>query len=158
MHIWYLSITPPIETLTVTALLTWHLMTMDFGKRLAALRKQHSMTQQTLADAVGCHVTMIRRYEASETQPTLEVIRNMARALSVSADALVFEHDERSPSDDLLLQFEAISQLPPNEQAIVKEVLESLIIKYQTRRWDTARTVAAPAKKAALKRSAPATR
>lgn len=123
----------------MTPLLNWHLLAMDFGKRLAALRKQHSMTQQALADAVGCHVTMIRRYEANETQPTLEIIRNMARALSVSADALVFEKDERAPTEELLLQFEAISQLPPEEQAVVKEVLESLIIKYQARRWDTAR-------------------
>ena len=123
----------------MTPLLNWHLLAMDFGKRLAALRKQHSMTQQALADAVGCHVTMIRRYEANETQPTLEIIRNMARALSVSADALVFEKDERAPTEELLLQFEAISQLPPEEQAVVKEVLESLIIKYQARRWDASR-------------------
>lgn len=98
---------------------------------------------------------MIRRYEAGETQPTLDVIRNMARALSVSADALVFEQDEHSPTEDLLLQFEAISQLPPEEQSIVKEVLDSLIIKYQTRRWDSARTTPAPAKKI-TKRAAPA--
>ena len=130
---------------------------MDFGKRLAALRKQRTMTQQALADAVGCHVTMVRRYEAGETQPTLEVIRNMARALSVSADALVFEQDERNLVDDLRLQFEAVSQLPPEEQSVVKEVLESLIIKYQTRRWDKARAVVAPAAKAAAK-AAPAKR
>lgn len=121
---------------------------MDFGKRLAALRKAHAMTQQALADQVGCHVTMIRRYEANETQPTLEVIRKLARALSVSADALVFEQDERNPTDELRLQFEAVSQLPPEEQSVVKEVLESLIIKYQTRRWDSTRA-AAPAKKPA---------
>jgi len=141
----------------VTPSLSLHWWSMDFGKRLAALRKQRTMTQQALADAVGCHVTMVRRYEAGETQPTLEVIRNMARALSVSADALVFELDERNPVDDLRLQFEAVSQLPPDEQSVVKEVLESLIIKYQTRRWDKARavagavagTVAAPAKVAA---------
>lgn len=98
------------------------------------------MTQQALADATGCHVTMIRRYESNETQPTLEVIRNLARALSVSADTLVFEQDERGPADELRLQFEAVSQLSPEEQAVVKEVLESLIIKYQTRRWDSTRT------------------
>jgi transcriptional regulator with XRE-family HTH domain len=115
---------------------------MDFGKRLAALRKQRGMTQQALADTVGCHVTMIRRYEAGETQPTLDIIRNMARALSVSADALVFEHDERDPVDELRMQFEVISQLPPDERSVVKEVLDSLIIKYQTRRWDTARAAA----------------
>lgn len=129
---------------------------MDFGSRLAMLRKQHTMTQQALADAVGCHVTMIRRYEANETQPTLEVIRNMARALSVSADSLVFEQDERGPNEELLLQFEAISQLPPEELAVVKEVLESLIIKYQTRRWDSARSAAAAA--AAKKKDKPATK
>lgn len=123
----------------MTASHHWHLLLMAFGKRLAALRKQHSMTQQALADAVGCHVTMVRRYEASETQPTLDVIRGIARALSVSADALVFDASERGPSDDWLLQFEAIGQLPPEEQAIVREVIDSLIIKYQTRRWDSVR-------------------
>ena len=90
---------------------------------------------------------MIRRYEANETQPTLEVIRGMARALSVSADALVFDQAERGPSDGLLLQFEAVGQLPPEEQAIVREVLDSLIIKYQTRRWDSVRTANTPTRK-----------
>lgn len=115
---------------------------MNFGKRLATLGKERAMTQQSLADAVGCHVTMVRRYEAGETQPTLEVIRNMARALSVSADALILEQDERKLGEDLGLQSEAVSQLPPDEQAIVREVLESLIIKYQTRRWDVSRATA----------------
>lgn len=130
--------------------------TMGFGKRLAALRKERSMTQQTLADRVGCHVTMVRRYEAEETQPTLEVIRNMARALSVSADTLVFDEKERDPSDELRLQFEAVSQLPLAEQAVVKDVLESLLLKYQARRWEEARAAAAaaPVKKATPKRAA----
>ena len=131
---------------------------MNFGKRLAALRRERSMTQQTLSEAVGCHVTMVRRYEAGETQPTLEVIRNMARALSVSADALVFEEGERLPVQELGLQFEAISQLPADEQAVVREVLESLIIKYQTRRWDATRAarLSAPAAAPARKRAATA--
>ena len=99
---------------------------------------------------------MIRRYEVNETQPTLEVIRK--RALSVSADALVSEQDERGSTDALRLQFEAVSQLPPEEQSVVKEVLDSLIIKCQARRWDSARTTAAPEKKAAsVKRQASVT-
>jgi transcriptional regulator with XRE-family HTH domain len=134
--------------------------TMGFGKRLAALRKERSMTQQTLADRVGCHVTMVRRYEAEETQPTLEVIRNLARALSVSADTLVFDDKERDPTDELRLQFEAVSQLPLDEQAVVKDVLESLLLKYQARRWEQARAAVAaaaaavPAKKVTPKRTA----
>lgn len=55
---------------------------------------------------------------------------------------LLFEEQERRPADELALQFEAISQLPPEEQTLVKEVLDSLFIKYQTRRWDSARIAA----------------
>jgi len=46
------------------------------------------------------------------------------------------------PSEELLLQWEAVSQLLPAKQAVVKDVFESLIIKYQTRRWDAARLAA----------------
>ena len=108
-----------------------------------------------LADVVGCHVTMIRRYEVNETQPTLEVIRK--RALSVSADALVSEQDERGPTDALRLQFEAVSQLPPEEQSVVKKVLDSLIIKYQARRWDSARAATPENKPVSSKRQASVT-
>jgi len=150
MRIWYIASQQAKQVRTVTPSFSLHWWSMDFGKRLAALRKLRTMTQQVLANAVGCHVTMVRRYESGETQPTLEVIRNMARALSVSADALVFDQNERDPVDDLRLQFEAVSQLPPDEQSIVKEVLDSLIIKYQTRRWDSARAAAQIRDKSAL--------
>jgi hypothetical protein len=48
--------------------------------------------------------------------------QNGACALSVSADSLIFEQDERGPSEELR-QFEAVSQLLPAEQAVVTEVL-----------------------------------
>lgn len=108
---------------------------MDFGKRLAALRKDRQFTQQTLADKVGCHVTMIRRYEANETQPTLEVIRKMAVALSVSADTLVFDKAERGPDEDMRLQFEALSQFSPDEKKVARVLLESLILKHDASRF-----------------------
>ena len=62
------------------------LMTMEFPQRLAALRREKGLTQQTLADTVGVHVTQLRRYEAGASQPTLAVLRKLAVALSVSAD------------------------------------------------------------------------
>ena len=104
---------------------------MEFGKHLALLRKQRSLTQAVLAERVGCHVTMIRRYEADETQPTLDVIRKLAIALSVSADTLVFGEGERGPDDDLRLQFEALSAMSPEEKQVAKAVLEAMIVKNQ---------------------------
>lgn len=120
----------------MSSFLTWHLLTMDFGKRLAALRKERSLTQLALAEQVGCHVTMIRRYEVNETQPTLDVIRKLAIALSVSADTLVFEDAERGPSDDLRLQFEAMSQFTDEEKQVARTVLEGLILKHAANRFN----------------------
>jgi len=118
---------------------------MNFPTRLALLRKNQGYSQQRLADAVGMHINQIKRYETDAAQPTLEALVKLAKALHVSLDALVFEEDERGPGDDLRLQFEAVSQLLEGEQAVVREVLEGLIIKYQTRRWDQARGAKAAA-------------
>jgi len=55
--------------------------------------------------------------------------------LTVSADMLIFEQDERGPSDDLRLQFEAISQFSPAEKEVIRELLEGMILKHDAKRW-----------------------
>jgi transcriptional regulator with XRE-family HTH domain len=110
------------------------LMTLDFPARLAALRREKSLTQQALADAVGVHVTQLRRYEAGTSQPTLDVLRKLAVALMVSADLLVFDRDERGPDDELRFQFEAVSRLDPHEKEVVKSVLEGILLKHEAKR------------------------
>jgi transcriptional regulator with XRE-family HTH domain len=64
----------------------------------------------------------IKRYESSASQPTFDVIRNFAIELKVSADELMFDEDERQPSYDLKLQFEAVSRFPEEEKKIVKAI------------------------------------
>jgi predicted enzyme involved in methoxymalonyl-ACP biosynthesis len=64
-----------------------------------------------------------------------EAIRKLAKGLSVTADTLVFEEDERGPDEDLKLQFEAVSQFDSEEKKIAKALLDSLILKHQARRW-----------------------
>ena len=56
------------------------------------------------------------------------------RALHVSLDALVFEEGERGPSQEMRLQFEAVSQLPDEDQKVVKAVLDGMIVKHQAKR------------------------
>ena len=86
---------------------------MAFAQRFTNLRKQANLTQDALAEAVGVHVSQIRRYEAGTSTPTLDVLKNIALALHTSADTLVFDENERAPSDDLTLIFEAINDLDP---------------------------------------------
>lgn len=108
---------------------------MEFSERLAALRKQRGLTQKALSEQVKVHITQIQRYESGSIQPTLDVLRRLAIALSVSADLLVFDKDERGPDEDLKLEFEALSQFDPEEKAIAKKVLQGLIIQHQAKRW-----------------------
>jgi transcriptional regulator with XRE-family HTH domain len=115
------------------------LLPMNFPARLIQIRKANGLTQQALADNSQLHITQIRRYEAGTAQPTLEGLIKLAKTLHVSIDELVFNEDERKPSDGFALQFEAINELPESEQMVVREVLDSLIIKYQSRRWDSGR-------------------
>ena len=120
---------------------------LDFHERLVSLRKERGLIQQALADLVGMHISQIRRYESGQSQPTLDSIRKLARALSVSADMLLFAQDERGPDDDLKLQFEAASRLNPEEKNVIRSVIESIVlrntVKAAERRFTTADSVGA---------------
>jgi transcriptional regulator with XRE-family HTH domain len=105
----------------------------NFPARLIQTRRQASMTQQALADAAGVHVNQIKRYEAGAAQPTLEALVGLARALHVSLDQLVFDEGERGPSDDLRLQFEAVSHMSDDDRRIIKALLDGMIVKHQTK-------------------------
>ncbi|WP_309251040.1 MULTISPECIES: helix-turn-helix domain-containing protein [Lonsdalea] len=115
---------------------------MPLSERLITLRKQRSLSQQAMADAIGIHANSWKKYETGLAQPSLDVLKKIATSLNVSTDFLLFDEHERVPADELSLQFEAVSQLPEEEQNVVREVLEGLIIKYQARRWDLARQAA----------------
>jgi transcriptional regulator with XRE-family HTH domain len=148
-------------SMTLTRFAYW--LSMSFPSRLIALRKERGLSQQAMAEAIGIHANSWKKYETGHTQPSLEVLKKIALALHVSTDFLLFEEHERGPGDELVLQFEAVSQLPPEEQSVIKDVLESLVIKYQNRRWDAARAAAAaaaatPAKKTGARRQTVASR
>ncbi len=114
------------------------LITMQLAARLIQLRKQKKLSQQALADAVGLHVTQIKRYEAGATQPSLEALKKIAITLGVSTDFLLFDETERGPDEELRLQFDAITRLDDEEKHIIREVIDSMILKYQARQWTNA--------------------
>ena len=110
-----------------------------FPTRMAELRKEKGFTQQQLAESVGVHVQQLKRYEGGISQPTLDVIRNMAMALGVSSDMLLFGKDERGPDEALKLQFEAVSKFDPESKKVVQQVLDSMILQQEARRWSAGR-------------------
>jgi transcriptional regulator with XRE-family HTH domain len=107
---------------------------MSFPERLVSLRKARGLTQQALADLADTHLTQVQRYEAGAAQPTLDVMKRLAVALSTSTDWLLFDDAERGPDDALKLQFEAIRQFDEDDKKTALEVLEGLILKHQAKR------------------------
>ncbi len=51
---------------------------MPFPNRLATLRKQRGLTQEALGTLIGITKTQVYRYENGSSQPTLDVIKNLA--------------------------------------------------------------------------------
>jgi len=108
---------------------------MGFAERLAARRKELGLTQQALADLAGIHMMQVHRYESGGSLPSLDALKKLAVALRVSADHLLFDEDERAPADELKMQFEAVARLDPDERRVIQEVVESILLKHDARRW-----------------------
>ena len=108
---------------------------MGFPENLAELRRDRGLTQAALAIQIGVHANQVSRYESGLTEPSLGVLRQLAIALSVSTDALVFGDDERLPEDEALrLAFEATVLLDEEERSIVRSLLEAFLSAHQHRR------------------------
>ena len=109
-------------------------LSMNFPEQLAHLRKQRGYTQAALAETVDLHVSQIRRYEAGNAQPTLDTIRRLAIALTVTADQLVFPDNNRQPPNNLTIHLEAINQLDPDEQQAITQLIEGALLRHQARK------------------------
>ncbi len=106
---------------------------MSFPDQLSQVRKKRGLTQEALGELVGLTKLQIYRYEKGSSQPTLEVLKKIAINLNTSIDALVFDVDERGPSDDLKLRFEQIQQMGEDDQKAIKSLLDGMILKHQTK-------------------------
>jgi len=71
-----------------------------FAERLAELRKDRSLTQKQLAEAIGTHERSIRFYEAGRL-PDAEILIKLADFFGTSLDYLVGRTDDPSPAPAL---------------------------------------------------------
>jgi transcriptional regulator with XRE-family HTH domain len=62
-----------------------------FGVRLKALREEHGISQDKLADETNIHPTAIGRMERGKREPRLTTILKLARGLGVKPGELLDE-------------------------------------------------------------------
>ena len=106
------------------------LLTMAFSTRFLQLRKEYQLTQQEMADKCGMHITQVRRYEANQAQPSIEILKKIALAFNVTTDWLIFEEGERHLPDNLQLKFEAVSQMTEEDQRTIQSLIDGMILKH----------------------------
>lgn len=104
---------------------------MSFSQRVVTLRKQRGLTQQGLSDATCIHVQQIKRYESGSSLPTADALKKLAVVLHVTSDFLLFEPEECEPKDDMKLRFEALAAMSATDQAVVKAVIDAIMVKSQ---------------------------
>ena len=107
---------------------------MPFAEKLSRMRTDRGFTQQQMAGMIGVGIAQIRRYEKGKSSPTLDVIKNIAKSLGVSADELLFDEGEgvaanRIMDKKLLEQFEMVSQLKSRDREAIMTIIDSVIIK-----------------------------
>jgi serine/threonine protein kinase len=56
----------------------------SFGYLVRRLRKARDLTQQQLADQVGCAVVTLRKIEADERRPSIEIAERLAQQLAIA--------------------------------------------------------------------------
>ncbi len=93
---------------------------MDVGQRLRYLREERGYSQNMLADFAGVSQTHLRRVELGEADVTVNHLRLICDALSVSLKEFF---DAESPEDELSA---AVSSLSPRQKSLLAEFLKSL--------------------------------
>lgn len=107
---------------------------VEFGERLKKLRRQKNLSQQEVADQLGMHFTNISRYERGLAGPSSETLKKLAEILSVSSGYLIegtLEDGVQAHFEDreLLLQFQQVQELPEEDKATVKKLLNAFLFQ-----------------------------
>ena len=100
---------------------------MGFPENLARLRRERGLTQAALAESLDVLANQISLYESGRSEPSLGVLRQLAVALSVSCDDLVFGGERLGEDPTLELAFD------PDEQATVRALLDAFLAAHRQR-------------------------
>jgi len=108
---------------------------MNFGARLAELRKAAGYTQVEFAQEVGISQRMVAYYENSEAHPPAHLLSDMARVLGITTDELLGTAPARRVkkvgNNRLERRLQAIEKLPPQEKRQVLQVIDAFIERGQ---------------------------
>lgn len=112
----------------------------EFGRRLAALRKQAGYTQTELAQELDVSQRMISHYEGHSEYPPAGLLPRLAKLLGVTADELLGIQPlkkARQPDTRLLRRLQQIEKLDAAKKRQVLQMIDTVIENDQLKRQTT---------------------
>ncbi len=95
---------------------------MEFGKRIAQLRRQMGLTQEALAQKLGVTNQAVSKWESGQCCPDIELLPRLAEVFGVSIDAL-FGRENPRPEEQEPQPAAGASELPWPDDGVLRVVL-----------------------------------
>lgn len=95
-------------------------MEMTLGKRIAMLRRQKGLKQDTLAEVLGVSPQAVSKWENDQTCPDISLLPKLAELLEVSVDELL--------SGKKMELEQTAKVLPPEERKDIKEMMLRIVV------------------------------
>lgn len=107
-----------------------------FGKRLKQRRGECKVSQTELAKNLGMHYTIIGKYEREEVNPTIDVVKNIAKVLDTTVGFLAGEEDVPATmrNASMINRLDELLQLSDQERDHVNFVLDAVLRDARARR------------------------
>ena len=103
---------------------------MDFkagGRNLQRIRKQRKLTQEQLAELVGCTANTISRIECGSLFPALDTVITLCNALNTTADSILAQYIQADSTLRWTHLADKLASLPAAKQDKIEVILYCLI-------------------------------
>lgn len=105
---------------------------MTISERIRLIRQQKGFSQIDLANSSNINVKSLSRYELGTSIPPANVLKDLADALGVSADALLGE-EATIRDKELFKKFEIIQQMDEETKKIITNFLDLTIRDFKAK-------------------------
>ena len=94
------------------------------GQRIRKYRKAHNLSQEELAEKVSISTTHMSHIETGNTKLSLPVLVDLAAALCVSTDSLLFDDPPAKAATTAEIQF-ALDSCTPSQAKVIADIIKS---------------------------------
>lgn len=101
---------------------------MKLSENIRSIRKEHRLTQERLAEAMGVSAASVSKWETGQSEPELTMLGELADFFGVSVDALMGHTIRNGRMDELLAEMTRLGNAKQFGEA--KEVAEKLLRRY----------------------------